>query len=76
MNPERRKQLQDAIGTLNKAKDEVDSVRSEEQDSYDNLAENFQQGEQGSRMENAIGEMEEVVSEIDTLTEKLEELCQ
>jgi predicted negative regulator of RcsB-dependent stress response len=74
MNAERRKSIQQAIELCKKAEpllrqiyDLIESVEDDEQESYDNLAESFQTGEQGQRMEEVLGYLEEAKSEIEAL---------
>jgi hypothetical protein len=47
------------------AKSEMESLRDELQDWFDNLPENFQQGDKGSELESAISELESVISSLD-----------
>jgi len=74
MNAERRKALAkiaDEIGVLiGKAadlKDELETLRDEEQDYYDNMPESIQAGEKGDNATAAIEVMDSVIDELDNL---------
>lgn len=43
----------------------VERVRDEEQDSYDNLPESFQDADKGTKMEEAIDHLEDALSAIE-----------
>lgn len=73
MNKERRKQLDKAIAMLDEAKSIIESVRDEEQDAFDNMPESLQAGERGEKMESAISLMDEVIDEIDSSLDNLNE---
>lgn len=47
MNKTRRKAIDDVVAKLQELRDEVESLRDEEQDYYDNMPESFQNGEKG-----------------------------
>jgi len=65
MNAQRRKSIQQVIDILYKAQDiiseanwEIDSIKDEEQEAYDNLPENLQYSEKGEKMEEAIDNLD------------------
>ena len=65
MNKERRKELE-AIDTLiAAAKERLEMVRDAEQEAFDNLPESLQQGERGQAMEEAIGNLENTISNLE-----------
>lgn len=70
MNKARRAAIQAAINKINEVieeqKSELESLRDEEQDYFDNLPENMQGGEKGSQAEYAI---EALTNYIDSLDE-------
>ena len=72
MNDARRKELDRAFGLIEEAKSIVDSVKSEEQDAFDNMPEGFQQGERGQAMEAAISAMDDVESDLDNAISNIE----
>lgn len=65
MNKTRRAELSKAESLLNEAKELIESVQSEEQDSYDNLPESLQNGDKGQAMSEAIDNLEQAASCID-----------
>lgn len=61
MNRQRRKQIEKAFELIGEAEDILESTKSEEQDAYDNLPENFQYGERGEEMQNYIEMLDESI---------------
>ena len=49
MNKQRRQQPNELAEKIRALKDEVETLRDEEQDYYDNMPESFQNGEKGDR---------------------------
>jgi hypothetical protein len=68
MNEQRRKSLRVALDHLEKAASIVMDASAEEQDAYDNLPENFQCGDIGDKMDEAISNLEEAECLIDDAT--------
>lgn len=71
MNNIRRKQLQEIservstlLDQLRDCKDELEQIREDEQEAYDNLPESIQDGDRGQAMQNSIDAIE---SACDTL---------
>ena len=62
MNEEKRHRLRDAISMIEKGASVVESVKDDEQDSFDNMPENLQESDRGIAMEDAIGELEDAFS--------------
>lgn len=54
MNADRRKRIAALTAELERIKEDIEALRDEEQEAFDNLPENFQEGERGERMETAI----------------------
>ena len=52
-----------AQSQLGDAKSEFESLRDELQDWYDNLPEQFQEGDKGQQLQDAVDTLEEVISE-------------
>ena len=72
MNNARRKAITEAmektltvIGTLEEAKGDLESLRDEEQDAFDNMPESRQQSERGQASETAISELDEVITKLE-----------
>lgn len=60
MNKARKARLQEAIDILTEVKDE-------EQEALDNLPDSFRDGEQGEKMEEAISNIDEAVSQLEEI---------
>lgn len=71
MNNERRKRLADivtqlqALPPIDEIKSDLEGIRDDEQEAYDNLPESLQNGERGEQMQAAISAMEEVIDALD-----------
>lgn len=75
MNAQRRKKLQGIEAQLNAIVTEIENIKDEEQEAFDNLSESLQGGEKGQAMEanvehldeaaNAAGEAANHISEIE-----------
>ncbi len=61
------------ISKLSDSKEVLESVKEEEQDSFDNLPECFQLSEKGEKMEEAIESIESALSDIESATESAEQ---
>lgn len=75
MNNTRRKSIEDIkakIGSLmsqltEEIKSQLEDIRDEEQDYFDNMPESFQIGERGALAQSAIDNLESAISDIDLL---------
>lgn len=65
MNKARRISITKIADSLQALKSDVESIRCEEQDAYDNLPESIQDGERGDRMQDAIGNLDDALTLID-----------
>ncbi len=74
MNKGRRKAIQDIIDTISDKCDELEILTTEEEDAYENLPENFQEGERGEEMEGYIDILEGCVSDLTDVCERLVEI--
>lgn len=72
MNKQRRNELNDIIERLEGLMADVEALRDEEQDCYDNMPENLQYSERGEMAENAISEMDNAISSIEDAISSLE----
>ena len=78
MNKERRSEikkankiLEMAIDLLEQYKEELNEIQEEEEEAFDNLPENFQDGIKGDVMQEAIDEIEYNVEELDDVIKRL-----
>ncbi|WP_421022227.1 hypothetical protein [Klebsiella pneumoniae] len=76
MNTERRKKIEDIkariAALLSQAEDiktDVEAIRDEEQDYRDNMPEAFAEGEKGEKADAAIEALEQVIQDLESLTE-------
>lgn len=76
MNKARRKFIQQIMDTLTDIKENIDLIREEEQESYDNLPESLQESERGEAVSSAIYNLEDAMEDIDLAIETLEESMQ
>lgn len=74
MNKIRRKRIQEAISKLEEAKQILEEVQVEEQDSFDNLPGSLQDSKKGEQMSDNISFLDDVVSDLDDQMGQLEEL--
>jgi uncharacterized coiled-coil DUF342 family protein len=76
MNKERRKaigalleQIAELQGKADDIKEQLESLKDEEQEYYDNMPESFQNGEKGEAANAAVEALENLLSDIETFTE-------
>lgn len=78
MNKNRMKQLTKVLGTIRDAIEantsELESIRDEEQDYYDNMPESFQNGEKGERTQNFVDNLETLLSFLEEAISAIDEL--
>lgn len=74
MNKVKRKRIQEAISKLEEAKQILEEVQVEEQDSFDNLPGSLQDSEKGEQISDNISFLDDVVSDLDNQMGQLEEL--
>ena len=74
MNKERRKRIEAIMDALSQAYGEIEEIRDEEEDAYDNLPENFQEGSRGDAMQDAIDNMETALAAVEEAKDTLEEV--
>jgi uncharacterized coiled-coil DUF342 family protein len=73
MNKDRRARIQALINKLEDIKVDIDFIKDEEQEYYDNMPENFQIGEKGDKASEAIDNLDYAYSSIEEVVEYLEE---
>ena len=72
MNNERRKVLQAAINLVVDAGALVNDVAESEQEARDNLPDSLQDSDRANLMDETIGELEDLVAELESIQERLE----
>ena len=72
MNERKRKKLTVVSGLLDRALDIINAVAEDEQDSMDNIPENFQETDRFEKMENAVELLESAADQIESAKENIE----
>jgi Ran GTPase-activating protein (RanGAP) involved in mRNA processing and transport len=62
MNDARRKEIQRAVTLIEEAKDILEVAQTQEQDDFDNMSEDLQDGDEGLRAEEAVDALERAVT--------------
>lgn len=73
MNNDRRARLQKIADQLEDLRTQLEEIKGEEQDAYDNLPESFQNGERGEKMQTAIDALDNCDSDIETVVSAINE---
>lgn len=74
MNKDRRKRLEKIVATLQDAMAELEYIKDEEQEAFDNLPESLQYSEKGETMEEYVDDIDSVISDLDSLIESIEDI--
>ena len=71
MNKTRRAALTSISNSLDVLKIELEVLRDEEQDYYDNMPESFQNGDKGSAASESLQHLGEAIEAVETATDKI-----
>lgn len=71
MNKQRRKIINGAITKLEEAQIELESVKDDEEEAFNNLPESLQSGDRGEAMSEAIDNLESAISSIEEAADYL-----
>lgn len=74
MNRQRRKKLTEAFEKVAEVMDILESVKSEEEESYENLPDNFRDGDRGEEMQNYIEMHDEAYGYLDDANSVIEQI--
>lgn len=82
MNAQRRKELAriakridaELRALIEEIQSDIDTVKDEEQDAFDNLPESFQEGEKGERAQEALDALQGAYDECETAAYALDEI--
>ena len=74
MNKEQRERLSQILDALSTALNDIDEIKCEEEEKYDNLPENFQDGEKGEAIQDGITSLEDAYSYLDDAISSLGDL--
>lgn len=69
MNKARRKWLQDVSAMIERAKDELEQIRDEEQEAYDNMPESLQDTDRANAMYENIDNLDTMASDLEDILE-------
>ena len=72
MNKARREKIEKIRETIQALIADVETIRDEEQESYDNMPESFQMGDKGGQVEGNISCLEEVIDQLQQADETLD----
>lgn len=73
MNRQRRKKLTEAFEKITEVMDILESVKAEEEESYENLPDNFRDGDRGEEMQDYIYMIEEAYGYLDDANSVIEQ---
>jgi len=76
MNRDRRKRIRDVMEQLRNASSELEAIKEDEQEAFDNSPESIQEGDRGMAMQTNVEEIESVCDELDTRIGELEEIVE
>lgn len=76
MNKQRRMRIAAVIQQLEEMREEIESIKDEEQDAFDNYPESLQSSARGEAMEEAISNLEYAYDSIDEIMTYLDEAGQ
>lgn len=76
MNRKQRKRLDELLRIIASAREEIEAMRDEEQDKYDNMPESFQQGERGDAMQTGIDLLDGAATALDDVESNLQGAAQ
>lgn len=71
MNAKRRKEIERLYTKLEDIKADIENIRDEEEEAYDNLPESLLDGERGEKMQDAIANLENATTSIDDVLDYL-----
>lgn len=71
MNNTRRKHLRDLIEKMEGIKSEIEEIRNEEEEYYNNMPEAFQDGDKGDRAQTVIEYLDEAMTAAGDVIENL-----
>lgn len=71
MNAKRRKELEKVIALIEDAKTQLEALKDEEQEAFDNIPEGLQYSEKGEKMEEVISYLDDSFSELESAIENI-----
>lgn len=74
MNKQRRKRLTEAFEKISDTMEILEAVKDEESESYDNLPDNFRDGDRGEEMQGYIEMLDEAYGYLDDANSVIEQI--
>lgn len=74
MNKARRQQVKEAYAQLQAVQSDLEKIRIDEQDAYDNMPENLQGSDRGQESEEAIDNLDDAIYSIEEAIDSLYEV--
>lgn len=74
MNKTRRKRLEEILTILQDSMTDLEYIKDEEQEAYDNLPESLQESEKGETMQEYADDIDSVISDLDSVISDLEDI--
>lgn len=74
MNRQKRKRLGKAFDLIAEVEEILEEVKSEEEDSYENLPDNFRDGDKGEEMQNYIEMLDESIGYLQDANSVIEQI--
>ena len=71
MNKARRKRIEKVVNLLEELRDELESVKDEEQTAYDNMPESLRESERGESMQEAVDTLDDINTDFENLIENV-----
>lgn len=72
MNNTRRKAIQNIMDKLEELMEEIEAIKDEEQEAYDNLPEFLQNSERGEAMDSAVYNLDDAAENVQLVIDALE----
>ena len=74
MNKNRRKRIEEIINAIVDAADNLEVIKDEEQEVFDNMPENFQYTERGEAIQENVDDLDDAISNLQDAIETLENI--
>ena len=76
MNKQRRKSLEEVVSRLEGCMSDLECIKEEEQEAYDNLPESLQYSEKGELMQGNVDDLDYVISDLDSVISSINEIIE
>ncbi len=76
MNRLQRKDLEGLKEKIGEVVDDIEQIRDDEQEKYDNTPENLQDGERAEKLYQSVETLEELIEELNATKDKIDEIIE